>query len=57
MKVKVLTTVGNAPSIEKEINDWLSNHDNINVSHIKQNYTYASDGQFHTMTSIWYTEE
>ncbi len=55
MKVKIFTNQGNAPKLEKEINEWLDVQVSIKIHHIKQSYAFDSKGdQFYTIVSIWY---
>ena len=56
MKVKMFTMQGDAPKLEKEVNQWLSeNKVSTSQSHIKQSYVYDSkDNVFCTLISIWY---
>lgn len=57
MKVKIFTNQGDAPKLEKEINQWLLDNKNIEVKHIKQDYAYDNEQLFYTLVSIWYEEK
>jgi hypothetical protein len=54
MKVKISTNQGDAPKLEKEINQWLLENENIEVKHIKQDYAYDNEQFFYALVSIWY---
>lgn len=58
MKVKMFTNQGDAPKLESEVNQWLSEHNiKISHSHIEQSYAYDSKGDvFYTLIYIWYDE-
>jgi len=54
MKVKIFTNEGNAPKLEKEINNWLS-ESKADIRHIKQSYAYdVKDDLFYALVSVWY---
>jgi hypothetical protein len=54
MQVKMFSNPGDESQLESEINMWLKNNNNIEISHVEQSHTY--DGkQFYTLVSIWYT--
>lgn len=56
MKVKIFTNEGDAPKLEKEINDWLS-ETKVDIHHIKQSYAYDIKADlFDTNISLWYDE-
>lgn len=56
MNVKIFTNEGDAPKLEKEINDWLSKN-KADIQHIKQSYAYDIKGDsFYALISIWYKE-
>ncbi|MBW1615355.1 MAG: hypothetical protein JRJ49_02245 [Deltaproteobacteria bacterium] len=41
--------------LEKEINNWLDNNNNIEIKHIKQNYAFDNnEDKFYSLVSIWY---
>ena len=40
--------------MEAEINTWLKDNDNIEISHVGQSYAYDGEGAFYTLMSIWY---
>ena len=54
MKVKIFSNEGDAPKLEKDINQWLVEKSNIEILHIKQNYAYDNKQFFYTLISIWY---
>lgn len=56
MKVKFFTNAGNAPALEKEINQWLHDNRKIEILHIKQDYAYDNKEYFYTLISLWYKE-
>ncbi len=54
MKVKIFTNEGDAPQLEKEINNWLS-ESKTHIQHVKQSYACDSKGdKFYALVSIWY---
>lgn len=56
MKVKIFTNEGDAPKLEKEINDWLS-ESKADIHHIKQSYVHDIKADlFDALISIWYEE-
>ena len=55
MQVKVFSNKGDAPKLEAEINNWLKNNSNVQISHVKQGYAYDAKHAFYTLVSIWYT--
>jgi len=54
MQVKVFSNKGDWPQLEAEINTWLKDNDNIEISHVGQSYAYDGEGAFYTLMSIWY---
>jgi hypothetical protein len=55
MRVKVFSNRRDTPELEAEINSWLTNNSNIQISHVKQSYAYDGKRVFYTLISIWYT--
>lgn len=56
MKVKIFTNEGDAPKLEKEINDWLCEN-KADILHIKQSYVYdIKADSFDVLVSIWYEQ-
>jgi hypothetical protein len=55
MQVKVFSTLADAPKLEADINTWLKNNNNIEISHVKQSYAYYTEHTSHILVSIWYT--
>ncbi len=56
MKVKIFSNEGDAPKLEKDINQWLHDNSNIEIAHVKQSYAYDNQEVFCTLISIWYTD-
>ena len=55
MKVKIFAIKGDAVMVEPKINEWLNENKDIEISTIKQSYTYNPDNKtFHTLISVWY---
>ena len=54
MKVKIFTNLGDAPRLEKEINQWLNDNIERKILHIQQDYAYDNKEAFYTLISIWY---
>ena len=55
MHVKLFSNRRDTPELEVEINSWLANNSNIQISHVKQSYAYDGKRVFYTLISIWYT--
>ena len=55
MQVKVFSNKGDAPKLEADINYWLKDNGNIQISHVKQSYAFDAKHAFYTLISIWYT--
>ena len=54
MQVKLFSNRRDTPELEVEINSWLTNNSNIQISHVKQSYAYDGKRVFYTLISIWY---
>jgi hypothetical protein len=55
MQVKVFLSQEDAPKLEAEINTWLKNNDNIQITDIKQSYAFDGKHASYALISIWYT--
>ena len=55
MQVKVFLSQEGAPKLEAEINTWLKNNDNIQISDIKQSYAVDGKHASYALISTWYT--
>ena len=54
MMIKIFTNTGDAPKLEKEINQWLNENRNIKIDHVQQSYAYDGQMHFYTLISVWY---
>jgi len=53
MEVKIFTDEGDAPKLEKKINEWLSENKHVDIKHITQGNA-ADEEVLYTSISIWY---